>query len=568
MLNTARENEIKRPKNVFLKTWRPYILIAVIGFLLYFKTLFFDFTFLDDNTLILDHYHILRNLSNVFQIFREDVFRNPYAGAYYRPLLTLSFMFDAQLSGTSLFAYHLTNIIIHLSASCLLFLLLIKLGYERRLALFFSMLFATHPVLTQAVAWVPGRNDSLLALFTLSAFICFLNFLEKNIRKYYLWHLFFFVLALFTKETALMLIPVCLLYLQCIVKEKLFSFNKRIFLIGWIAVVCFWFLLRQSALENNPMVFTISNIGRAFLINSPVVVQLIGKAFLPFNLSVLPIIQDTTFVYGVIGIILLLITLLLSKHKRYNFIALGLSWFALFSIPPLMLHNPALAFGHDYHLEHRIYLPLIGLFIALLETDFIKRISARKYSIILGTSVIFIFCMITFNHSNNFKNRLSLWKNAVKTSPHSPLAHRNLGAIHYLDGELDKAEREYIESLKLNPYEPEAHSNLGLLYMQRGMFEKAEDEYRKELAINPGYDNVHFNLGVLCYKRGNFKEAERLWKKTIEINPNYVAAYHNLVIYYHSEMDFEEVRYYADQLYKKGADISPGLQKIINSSRR
>lgn len=108
--------------------------------------------------------------------------------------------------------------------------------------------------------------------------------------------------------------------------------------------------------------------------------------------------------------------------------------------------------------------------------------------------------------------------------------------MYYLDDELDKAEREYIESLKLNPYEPMAHNNLGLIYTKRGKLKEAE-EYKREIAVNPRYDDVYFNLGLLYYRQGRAEEAEKAWKKALEINPDYM-------------------------------DISPGLRKIINSSRR
>lgn len=549
---------------LFLKRWLPYLLIILIGFLLYFKTIFFDFTYLDDNVLILDNYRFLSNLSNIFQAFRQDVFYNPYSGAYYRPILTLSFMFDAQIGNTSLFAYHLTNIIIHLIASCLVFLLLIKLMYNRNLALFFSLIFTVHPVLTQAVAWVPGRNDSLLAVFVLVAFISFLNFLEKKMWKYYLWHLFFFALALFTKETAFMLAIICILYLQCIIKERLFSFNKKILSLGWFIIASFWFLLRQSALKNNPIELTVSDMSRALSINLPVVIQFIGKVFLPLNLSVLPIIKDTTFIYGFISIILLMTALFLSKYKRYNFVVLGLSWFIFFLVPTLALHNPALALGHDYHLEHRVYLPIIGFFIVLLEFDLLKNFNVRKKKlIILFMLLILIFSVITFMHSDNFKNRSVLWKNAVETSPHSPLAHRNLGAMYYLDGLLDEAEREYKKSLELNSSEPQVHNNLGLIFMNKGMLKEAEEEYKKELAINPFYDDAHFNFGLLRYKQGKLKEAEGLWKKAIEINPDYINAHYNLAVYYYRKKDFAQARHYVKQLHEKGVRVNPNLLKAL-----
>lgn len=554
-----RVNKANLLEVLFLKTWRPYTWIILIGFLLYLKTLFFDFTYLDDNVLILDNYRFLSNLSNIFQAFKEDVFFSR-SDAYYRPILTISFILNAQIGGVSPFVYHFTNIIIHLLASCLFFLLLIKLKCKRGLALFFSFIFTVHPVLTQAVAWISGRNDSLLAIFALLTFISFLNFLETEKWKYYIWHMLFFATALFTKESAFALILICILYLHFIIKERLFSLNKKILSAGWFAIIIFWFLLRQAALAR-PLPLTISNMARSLFQNLPAAAQFIGKIILPFNLSVLPIIQDTTFIYGFIAIILTVAALFLSRNKRNNFVIFGLFWFILFLLPSFIRPNPAIV--ADF-IEHRVYLPMVGFIIMLLEIDFVKNLNIKKKRpVILGLLIIFAFAAITFIHSNNFKNRLNFWKNAARTSPHSPLAHRNLGAMYYLDGLLDEAESEYTKSLELNQEEKMAHNNLGLVYMDRGMFKEAEEEYKKELSINPDYDNAHFNLGLLYHKQGKLKAAESLWKKTLEINPDYIDAYHNLAIHYYNQKDFTQVNYYTKQLQKRGVQVNPKLLKAL-----
>ncbi len=543
------------------------LLIIGTGFLLYLKTLFFNFTYLDDNVLILDNYHFLKNLANVAQVFVQQVFHILHQqAAYYRPILTLSFMFDAQLGGTSPFIYHLTNIAIHLFASCLLFIFLIKLKYPREPSLFLSLVFVVHPVLTQAVAWIPGRNDSLMTLFILSSFILFLDFLKTKKWKYYFFHLLFFALALFTKESALVLTVIIFIYLHLIIKEKFLSANKKILTLGWSMVVIPWFILRQTALKN-PIKMTIVDFGKSIFFNSPVIIQFIGKTVFPFNLSVLPIIQDTTFIYGFIAILFLTAVVFLTKKKRSHPIIFGLLWFILFLLPTLTLHNSAIPFGADYHLEHRLYLPIIGLIIVLLETDLAKKFKPKsKKSLIPAVMIIFIFSMITFIYSNNFKNRLNFWKNAVKTSPHSPLAHRNLGAMYHLEDLLNEAEQEYKKSLELNPLEPMAHNNLGLIYANKGMFEKAEIEYQKEIAINPFYDKVHFNLGLLYYQQEKTEKAIELWEKTIEINPDYSGAYNNLAIHYYQKNNLTKAKFYLQQLQKKGLEVHPGLLKILYSN--
>ncbi len=541
--------------------WKPLALICLVGFLLYLPTLFFNFTYLDDNVLILDNFPFLSNLGNILTSFRQEVFHVLHASAaYYRPLLTISFILDAQLGGQAPFMYHLTNVLIHLLAGCLLYTLFIKLNYQKPLAFFLSLIFLVHPVLTAAVAWIPGRNDSLLTVFVLASFLFFLKFLEKRSSVHYLTSIVFFALALFTKETALVLIPMTLLYLHFITKEKIFSATKALLAAGWLLVLILWFPLRQAALVN-PIPFTVADVFKSVYLNFPAVIPYIGKIILPVNLSVLPILQDTPLIYGFIAIALVSWLLFSSKKKRFNFILFGLLWFIFFLLPAFVRPNPEVV--ADF-IEHRVYLPMIGFLIILAEIDWIKNLNfRRKKDLLAAISVLFILSFITFLYSFSFRNRLSFWTNAATNSPHSPLAHRNLGAMYYLDGNLDKAEPEYKKSLELNPNEQMAHNNLGLIYMNKGQLAKAEEEYKKEFLVNPLYDNAHFNLGILYAKEGKLTQAEESWKKTIEINPDYAAAYQNLAILSYQANNLPQAVYYVRELQKRGLPINPELLKIL-----
>ncbi len=198
-----------------IKNSQAYPIILTIGLLLYFKSLFFDFTYLDDNTLILNNLPFLQKAGNFFTAFTQQVFQVAHGNSvYYRPLLTVSLMPDAMLGGASPFFYHLTNIVIHLIAACLVYKLITKLKYPNGAAFLLSLIFVTHPALTHAVSWIPGRNDSLLTVFILASFIFFLNYLENRKNSQIFWSVLFFLLALLTKETALALPVVCFVYFR------------------------------------------------------------------------------------------------------------------------------------------------------------------------------------------------------------------------------------------------------------------------------------------------------------------------------------------------------------------
>jgi len=499
-----------------IKKWG-YISIWLIGALLYFKSLFFDFTYLDDNVLVLNNLTFLQNLGNFFKAFTQEVFHIFHgSAAYYRPLLTVSFMPEAILGGSSPFWYHLANVIIHLIAASLVFKLFTKLKYSEIISLLFSIIFLVHPALTQAVAWIPGRNDSLLAVFILASFIYFLNFIEEKKLGSMIWSIFFFALALFTKETALVLPALCFFYLWLrgfSMKSCLIKFGA-----GWLIAVLIWLPLRHIALQNP---ISMSGLDAIFSVweNVPATIQLLGKVFLPFNLSVLPIMQDTTFIWGFLALVFILVLIAFQKDNYYMML-FGIIWFVLFLWPSFI--RPDISGTADF-IEHRLYLPIIGLMIFIAESGLGRYFGNLNSGWFLPAwlLVIVIFFGITFTHENNFSDRLIFWQNAASNSPHSSLAQKNLGAMYYLEKNYSLAGEYSQKALTLNSYEPMAHNNLGLIYASRGQFVQAENEYLKEISFNPLYDSAHYNLGLLYYKIGRLEDAKKQWEKTLEINPDY-----------------------------------------------
>ena len=506
----------------FLRSWRPYFLIFAFGFMLYAQTLFFDYTYFDDNELIVNKAAILQNIKNIPQIFSTDAF---FSGDkfYYRPILNLSFMVDAQFGGDMPFFYHLDNILLHILATVLVFCLLKKIIKRKDLSFFLSLLFLFHPVLTQAVAWLPGRNDSLLTIFILASFLSFLNFLDKPRFKLYLSYLLFLFLALLTKETAIFLPLLVIFYFLFIDESYTFRSDKSLLVIGSLAVGFVWFLMRSFALGREPINYFSAISG--IIHNSPAILVGLGKLVLPFNLSVLPILEDSTIIYGLIVLIGLLIAWFYSKQKRNKLIIFALLWFFFFLLPSFIRLNTLPDF-----IEHRLYLSLIGFLILLAEIDWIKNLdfSDRKVKIICA-SILLLFTSITFYQSRKFADRLTFWKAAASDSPHSPLAQRNLGAMYYLDGQADQAIKYYNLALALNPNEAMVHNNLGLILFEKGNYGQAEKEYHKELSLYPTYDKALFNLGNLYYQEKRYTEAVYLFKAALNANPYYYEAYARLL---------------------------------------
>lgn len=496
------------------RNWHAYLILALAPLLIYGQSVFFDYTYLDDQRLIMESAEILQR-AEPSEIFFNDVFFGA-AKFYYRPLLTWSFVLDWHLGGGSLTVFHFSNLIYHVIAVCLLYILLQRARIRRTVAFWLSFFFAIHPALTQAVVWIPGRNDTLAAIFIFSTIIFLSRWFrsEKGRDLGLTW--LFFLLALLTKETAAFL-PILALGWIWLYERPFFSWFKLGLATAGAAVSgIIWYLLRTIVINGDG-----GSVFSSFVANllSPVIY--LGKSILPFNLSVYPVPADTTWLFGVAAVLMLGALLIMSRPWRYERLLYGLLWFW-----PLLVLGSSRPDSDLYRnfMEHRLYVPMFGLLLILGETEgYWSRLSIEWRRRLLGLGVI-VFMLLAWQHSGNFRNRLTFWEHAAKTSPHSPLVQRNLGAMYYLDGNAIAAEHRYREALRLNPEEVMAHNNLAAIYIDREDWWRAEIELKKELEINPGYDVAIFNLGRVYYQKRRYEEAALLWQETLRINPYHTGA--------------------------------------------
>jgi len=551
-------------ENAFLKNWQIYCCIALAGFLVYAKTVFFDFTYFDDNTLILDNAHFLGKLSNILEAFKQDAFYiSQSSSGFYRPLLTATFILNAQIAGTSPFIYHLTNILLHLLASCLLYLLLAKLQYKKEPAFLAAMLFSVHPALTQTVEWIPGRNDSLLAVFIFTAFICFLRYQETGARKHLIFHLLAFGAALFTKETAAVLVPVSLVYLFIVLRRKALPSKDKYLVAGWFFCGFAWFFIRASALAGSPKM-AFSAMARSIMESLHATVPYLGKIFLPFDLSVQPVLQDLPFLYGFISILVLAALIFASRGKRNAYIYFGLTWFLLFLWPSFVSGDAKV---QQSFYEHRLYVPIVGVLLVLLESRPVAWIcEQRTRFFVSGAPLLVAAALLTFQHSGNFRNRSVFFQSAIQSSPHNPGAHNNMGLTYFYERQFDRAEAELRRALELGPSQPKIHNNLGLVYLNSNRLPQAEAEFQKEIEAFPNSDVPTFNLGLLYMKVGRSADAETYWKRTIELNPAHIEAHYNLAKLYYSKKDLARAAYYVKALVDRGVTkLPPELLGLLSA---
>jgi len=165
------------------------------------------------------------------------------AGAFYRPLTYSSYFFDHVLWGRWPAGYHLTNLLLHLTAVGGLFVLLRQLGVGRQTAAITCSLFASMPIQAEAVGWMSGRFDVLSATLTIWAAACYVRSNTRNNPIAYPSALMLYALSIISKETGFVL-PLLLIAIDVIVFRT--RSNKKI--IGFVAVGGVLFFYRYFAL--------------------------------------------------------------------------------------------------------------------------------------------------------------------------------------------------------------------------------------------------------------------------------------------------------------------------------
>ncbi|MBI4050333.1 MAG: tetratricopeptide repeat protein [Candidatus Doudnabacteria bacterium] len=535
---------------------KPYLWITLAVLAVYGQALFFKFTYLDDYTLLVQNAESFTRFANLFRIFTTDFLSPVTGGQYYRPLFAASLILNGALGGGSPFLFHLTDILLHLGVSLLLYRFLLNFTSEPR-ALFGGLVFAVHPLLVQTVAWIPGRTDSLAVLFILWYIIAFDRALKlPSERRHYLYAALAMAGALLSKETALLLPLISLLYAALISESEKKHKTLLRFVPIWIGLLALWFAGRSLLLETAAG-WQIETIFSSMYLSAAAVVQYFGKMLLPFNLSTYPVMPDLRLTFGFLALAVVALGLLASKYKRYRVVIFGAAWFSIFLLVSLIRVK---ILPYDEVLEHRAYLALPGLLIIILEFDFFQkdwRLGAPRLAVAAG--VLGLLAIINIAHAANFRNGLAYWKKAVATSPGSPFSHKQFGALLNASGDYQSAEEEYKKVITLNPEKTLVYNNLGFLYATLGRAKEAETMYRFEIAVSPDYDKSYMNLGNLYWQAGRADEAAALWQKTIALNPYFFPAYRNLAIYYYEKDRYAEGIKVLLEIRERGGQIDADL---------
>jgi len=506
-LKTA-DPDIYGRKNKFPAGMWPYVLLASMIFAVYSQTIGFGFINFDDLKLISLSMRQLQEQASVGNILTGDAFGSKTGIFYYRPVLSLSLLTDAYLSGGAPWLFHLSNILLHILACCLFLGMLRQLGFKNGPAWFMALAFGIHPALVQAVAWIPGRNDILLAIFLLLTVIGLYRYFRDGRFLWLLLGMGSYLLALFTKETAGLFMVMLTLSALMVGKQ---AGNKKMLSSGFAAlsVSAFWLAARYFAASGrvgNDMPIT-ENV--RFALRG--LISYAGKTILPFGLSIVPDYRDVNILIGLTAMAAMIIIFVRRKPANPKIFFLGLSAYFLFLIPAVL---------NETFLEHRLYLPLLGLLSAImalgLPTDSPGKNKAYLFQASL-VAVVFIF--LNVRHALAFRDEGSAWMATIKTSPNSWIANNAMALLAIDKGNAIEAERFYNKALALNPGNPKVTANLGLLYLKMGRPERAASAFRSILKADPKYPGANYNLGQALDGLKRYDEAGECYREELRIDP-------------------------------------------------
>ncbi len=530
-----------------------WLLAAVL--LVYAPTFFFGLTELDDSIFIREFREYNEDITNLFTSFSRGLF-DAVKDPYYRPLFMNSMIINFKLSGggENIVVYHVVNVLFHALSVVLLFRLFLKLGIRELHSFLLALVFAVHPVISQAVAWIPGRNDTLLAIFIFSFLIFSINYTKEGNVKDLIWSQLFLLLAYFTKETAVFAAPVALVLQVLALKSKLTDKRLHIQLGLWALCFAIWYAARAAATTQASV--SSGQMLSDFFRRLPLIVQYLGKIFIPVNLSVFPIQHDTVYHYGITAIVLLAAIIMLSKRKDLSIVLAGALVFLLFLLPALIVPQKL----NEQSFEHRLYLPLAGILLLLSQTSLLQNKLNDKQLFGAGAVICGLFAVLNYMHQANFKDPLSFWSQAAATSPNSAYANMMLGAR--IPNDAERSAELFRKAYKLNPKEKYINYYYAEMLLKKDSVLAAEKYLLEEKKIS-NYYQCDFYLARVAMVKQDRTGAIGYLKSYLQRDPANSMANNNLLLLYGELQQADSARAHIRNMRQQGIEVPAPLLKQL-----
>jgi hypothetical protein len=409
-------------------------LLASIAALAYLPSLFGPFQF-DDYNVIVDYPTV-----HSFALLAER------AGAGVRAVLKASYALNWTLDPRPI-GFHLVNILLHALNAALLFLIGKRL-VRSDAAFAAALLFALHPMQTEAVTYVSGRSSSLMAAFYLGSLLAYLAGRAWPVSA------LLFVLALATRETAVTL-PAALLLVELCRGAPWRGIARR--------QAAHWTILALAGavILFTPRYYELLAYGfreRAFADN--LVSQVSAVAYLAWHLLALrglnidpglPVLHEWTPVLAFqLAGLLALLAIGLANLRARPWLAFGILWFFL-QLAPTNSLVPRLDVAND----RQVYLACWGLFLALAT-----QLAPLRLARVAAATVALALLLASVMRQLDYRDEIALWESSVREAPWNARAHNNLGYAYYQAGRKREARREIETALLFDRGFAKARGNL------------------------------------------------------------------------------------------------------------
>jgi len=523
-----------------VKTGRflPILAVALAALICYANTLGNGFVFDDIEA-------VARNpLVTSASLRPAEIFTSHYwapmipTGNLYRPLTILSYALNHRIAGPGPASFHLVNVMLHALCSALLVVLALRLGLGRGGALAAGLLFAAHPIHTEAVAGVVGRADLMAAAAVLGAWIVHLARPRAGAGWIGLIVLLY-AAGLLSKESAVVLPALMLAGDVYRVRRGLARWRDALpATVACLGLTAIWLALRawllpavaagsvsESLFETAPFLVRFSTAMSVLwrylvLLVFPIRLsadysfeQIPALATLAAPMAAAGLLACTAI--GIAGVVRL------AGGRTSHLDGLCALVFLLAVAP---VSNVFVPIGTIMG-ERLLYLPSIA-FCLLLPVLWTRTAgaamstpSARRAGALL-TALVVIPCGIrTVSRNADWKDQLTLFRATVVTSPRSAKAHYNLGVALEEAGQPGEALEQYLAAIAIREDDARSRYNAGLLLAREGRTADALRHLELAARLDPDLPGVSNSLGVVYTELGRKAEAEAAFRATLARDP-------------------------------------------------
>jgi protein O-mannosyl-transferase len=583
---TAKE-ALQAEKTNRLLTWlislnstRVLLLIVLASCFAYANSLGGDFVF-DDIEQIIENKDIgsWSNLERAFTTpvgaFRKkpEALRVPIPPPYYRPLFTVLFTIEYQLFGLKPQGWHLISLFLHILCAIGVYYVVHELSRKSGVAVVAAILFAVHSIHVESVSWISGVTDPLFAVFFLASYYFYLRHRTEKKRLLFIYSLVLFALAIYSKETALSLVPLVFIS-EWIASNRPASPNRpgsqrfgervkaaSLTTLPYVGVTALYLIPRVLVLGGltsyNPNTYKGPLLHTLLTLPSVVCSYLLHLLF-PFHLRIA---SHTSFETSGASVRFLVPALVLAtlcgaviayRKKFTRDIWYALALFVMPLLPVLDLRQLSveyLIFDRYLYLSVAgwVYLLALGIVrFAEREEQQMKRsteVSSFQrigFASIVTAALVIVLTATTARENLNWSSQYALWTNAARVRPEFWAGQYNAG-LALLDA---KQYGEALDALNkaalVAPYEPNVFDGLGRTYTALGETTKAIENFKRAIELDPQMFESLNNLGNVYSELGDIKAAEEYYKTSLAVKPQAVASRFNLALCYKRRERFAE----------------------------